>query len=134
MGPETNPCMFLGWWLSPWELPGIWDNLYCCSSYGASMPFSFFSTIPNSSIEFLTSVQWLDVSMCICFSQRLVKLFSGQPCQTPVCKYKMASLIGLWFGGQPWDGSQLIQTLDGLSFTLCSSFVHEFLLGKNNSQ
>ena len=41
------PCVFFGWWFSPWELwwgPLLW---YCCSSYGVAKPFSSYSPFHN---------------------------------------------------------------------------------------
>ena len=31
-GPWTSPCMLFGWWLSPWELPGVQVSWHCWSS------------------------------------------------------------------------------------------------------
>ena len=42
--------MVFGWWLSLWELCGVLVSRYFCSSYGVAVPFSSFSSSPNSSI------------------------------------------------------------------------------------
>ena len=50
-GPETSPCILLGFWLRAlWELWGVWVSWPCCSSYGVAIPFSSFSLSSNSSI------------------------------------------------------------------------------------
>jgi hypothetical protein len=43
--------------------------------------------------ESLISVHWLSVSICICLSQLLVGPLGGQPCQAPVCKHTITSVI-----------------------------------------
>ena len=79
-GPRTSLCMLFGCWLSLWELPGVQVSWYCWSSYGVAIPFSSFNPSPNSSIRFLTSIQWLAVSFYIRLGQLLVELLRGQPC------------------------------------------------------
>ena len=46
---------------------------YCWSSYGVSIPCSFFNTSAHSSTGVPYSVQWLAVSDCICLSQLLAE-------------------------------------------------------------
>jgi hypothetical protein len=52
--PWVPPCIFFGWWSSPWELwrcgGGGLAGWHCCSFYGAANPLSSFSPISNSSI------------------------------------------------------------------------------------
>jgi hypothetical protein len=38
------------WWLCLLELPGVWVSWGCWSSYGVTLPFSFFNPSPNSTI------------------------------------------------------------------------------------
>jgi len=67
------------------------------------------------------SIMWLAESICICLSQKLVDPLRGQPCQVPVCKHIISSSTLSCFGVYGWD-RLLRQSLDGLSFSLCSSF------------
>jgi hypothetical protein len=48
---QLEPCIFLGWWLSPWELLGCLVGWYCCSSYGVANPLKSINPFCNSSIE-----------------------------------------------------------------------------------
>jgi hypothetical protein len=51
--PWVPPCVFFGWWFSPWELRDGARSLacrYCCSLHGAAKPLSSFSPFSNSSI------------------------------------------------------------------------------------
>ena len=47
---STSPCMLFGWWLSPWELLGVWISWYCCLSMGFAIPISSFNPSRNSSM------------------------------------------------------------------------------------
>jgi hypothetical protein len=48
-----------------------------------------------------TPAQWSDASICICLSQLLVGPLRGQPCQAPVCKYIITSVIVSGLGAPP---------------------------------
>jgi hypothetical protein len=52
----------------------------------------------------LTSAQWLGVRICVCLSQLLVEPLRGQPCQVPICKHIIASVIvsGLGIPSLKW--------------------------------
>ena len=82
-------------------------------------------TLPQGS---LTSVQWLTVSICIFLCQLLVDPLKEQPCQAPVFKHSITSVMMSGFGVCPRDGSHI-----GLVFSLGSIFVPVFLLDRNNS-
>jgi hypothetical protein len=75
LGQWPSPCILFGSWLSVWEL---WVSLWCWPSCGVAISFMFFSPSSNSPIECPTSVQWLAVSMFICFSQLLAEPLRGQ--------------------------------------------------------
>jgi hypothetical protein len=47
---QLEPCVLLGWWLSPWELCGCLVDWFCCSPYGVANPFNSFSPFSTSSI------------------------------------------------------------------------------------
>jgi hypothetical protein len=72
-------------------------------------------------LGFLCSVWWLAASIHICIGQDLAEPLKRQLYQTPVSKHFLASTKVSGFGMCMWDGSQVGQTLDGLSFSLCST-------------
>ena len=119
--PWVPPCIFFGWWFRPWELWGeeglvCW---YCCSFYGVANSFSSFSPSPTSSIGVLCSVSWLAASICICIGQALAEPLRGQ-------------LLGISKSVCNGMDPQVGQSLDGLSFSLCSIFCPCFSIGKEN--
>ena len=72
------------------------------------LPLSAPSMLPLTLPQgFLSSVQWLAVSICICLNELLVEVLRGQTCQAPVCNYNMASVIVPGFGAHPWAKSQV---------------------------
>lgn len=77
-----------------------------------SVPSAFPLTLPLGSPD---SVQWLAVSTCTWLSQVLVEPLRGQPYQTRVGKHILPSAI---VSGM---GPKVGLSLDGLSFSLCST-------------
>jgi hypothetical protein len=67
------------------------------------------------------SVQRLAVSIPLCICQALAEPLRRQLYQTPVNKHFLASTIVSALGNCIWDGSHMGQSLDGLSFSLCST-------------
>jgi hypothetical protein len=61
------------------------------------------------------------VSIHICIGQALAEPLRRQLYKAPVSKHFLASTIVSGFGVCMWDGPQVGQTLDGLSFRLCST-------------
>ena len=49
-GPWTSPCILFSWWLSLWQLIGVWVNWYSWFSYGVSILYGYFNLCPNSFI------------------------------------------------------------------------------------
>lgn len=47
--PWISPCMFFGWWLSPWQLLGVHVYWCCWFSYRVAIPINSFNPSPNSS-------------------------------------------------------------------------------------
>ena len=76
-----------------------------------------FSTPPLGT---LYSVQWLDVSICLCICQALAESLRRQLHQAPLSKHflspTMVSGLVTVYGMNPQVG----QPLDGLSISLCS--------------
>ena len=120
--PWVPPCVLFSLWFSPWELWRIWLIDIVILSIGLQTPSA-------PSVLFLTpllgsacSIQWLAVSIHICICQSLTEPLRRQLYQAPVIKHFLAFAIVSEFGIDIWDGSQVGQTLDGLSFSLCSTF------------
>jgi hypothetical protein len=64
------------------------------------------------------------VSFCICIGQDLAELLRRQLYQVLVSKHFLASATVSGFGVYMWDVSRCLQvgqSLDGLSFSLCST-------------
>ena len=68
-----------------------------------SAPLVLQLTLP---VGFSGSVQWLDVSICICIGQVMAEPLRRQLYQAPVSKSILASAIVSGFGGCSWDGSR----------------------------
>ena len=121
--------MLFDWWLSPgelWEfrlvdtvvLPMELQSLFAPSVLTLTFPL----WCPGS-------IQWLAVSICFCLSQMLAEPFRGQPCQTPVCKFFLASAIVLGLVSGPRIDPKVGWYLDDLSIF----FVPEFPFDRNNT-
>jgi hypothetical protein len=96
---------------------------YCCSSYGLQTPSapSVLSLTPP--LGTLSSVQWLAVSICLCFCQALAGPLRRQSYQVSISKYFLASTIVSGFGVCIWDGSPGgVVSKWPFSFSLCSTF------------
>ena len=74
-------------------------------------------------LGFLGSVQWLDMSMCICIDQVLIDILREQPYQATVSK----SFLALAIVSADGMGPYVAWSLDSLSFHLCSIFCLSFL-------
>ena len=73
------------------------------------------------SLETLCSIQWLVESIHLCIYQALSEPFRRQLYQAPVTKLLLASTIVSGFGDCMWNGSPGGKSLDGPSFSLCST-------------
>jgi hypothetical protein len=76
--PWVIPCVLLGWWISPWELWGVWLEDIVVLPMG-------LQTLSTPSVHSLTpplgtpySVQWLAVSICLCICQALAEPLKRQ--------------------------------------------------------
>jgi hypothetical protein len=107
MGVHT-PCVLFGSWLNPWEL---WGQT-------PSAP-SVLSLIPP--LWTLCLVQWLAVSLHLCIFQAVEVLLRREQYQTPISKHFLASTRVPAFGDCIWAGYPGMQSLDYLSFSLCST-------------
>jgi hypothetical protein len=63
----TDQSMLFDWWLSLWKFPEVKVNWPCWSSYGVSIPFSYFNLSLNSSLQDpqTQSNVWLEVSASV---------------------------------------------------------------------
>jgi hypothetical protein len=73
------------------------------------------------SLGTLCSVQWMDESIHLCIFQALAESLRRQLYQAPVSKRLLASTVVSGFGDCIWDGSPGGESLNGLSFSLCST-------------
>jgi hypothetical protein len=119
--PWVSPCVLFGWWSSLWELQEVWLVDTVALYLGLEIPSVSLLTslIPPSGTR--CSVQWLALSICLCIFQALAEFLRRQPYQTPVSKHFTAFTITSRFGDYIWYGSLVGQSLDGLSFSLCST-------------
>jgi hypothetical protein len=113
--PWVPPCVFFGWWFSPWELWEFWlvDTVVLPMGLQTPSALSVLSLSPPLGTP--SSVQWLAASICLCTCQALVEPLRRQPYQAPVRKNFLASTIGSGFGDCTWDGS-LGGTVSGWPF------------------
>jgi hypothetical protein len=129
VGLWINLCMLFGWWVSLWKLPGSGSvdtvGISHCWLPNPSAP-SIFSL--NSSIGFL------DFSpMFICEYLHLSQPAIDRASQI-TAMLAIASVIVSLFSAWPWMGPTFGQSLDSLSFSLCSTFCPcIFFLDRNNS-
>ena len=97
-GPWTSSSMLSGWWLSVWEISGVRVNWDCWSSYGVTLPLSFFHPFSNSTTGVpnfspMVGYKYLHLSQsAACWaSQRTAMLGS--------CLYTIVYLLRLLFSG-----------------------------------
>ena len=71
--PWVPPCVFFGWWFSPWELSGVWlvDNVVLPMELQTSSAPSVLPLTPP--LEFLCLAKWLAASIYFCIGQDLAK-------------------------------------------------------------
>ena len=74
------------------------------------------------------SVQWLAANICLYICKALAGPLRRQPYQAPFSMHFLASTIVSGFGNCIWNESPVGQSLDGLSFSLCSTLSPYFLL------
>ena len=126
--PWVPPCVFFGWWFSPWKLWGYWLVHIVGPPMGLQTPSVPLVLSLGPPLETLCSVQWLADTIHLCICQALAEPLRKQLYQVPVSKQLLASTIVSGFGDCIWDGPQVGQSLDGLSFSLCSTLSPYFLL------
>jgi hypothetical protein len=99
------PCVLLDWWLSTWELWGVWlvDNVVLPMGLQTPSTPTVLSLTPL--LRKLCSVQWLAKSICLCISQALAKPLRRQLYRAPVSMHFLATTTVSAFGDFIWDGS-----------------------------
>jgi hypothetical protein len=107
--------MLPGRWLSVQETSGIQVGWDCWSFYGVTLLLNFFQTFPKSTTGGMTSVHWLELSICICLNQLLVNLSEGRRASILPCKHSIASIIVLSLGAPFEMNSKLGWSLECLS-------------------
>ena len=99
------PCVFFGWWFSPWKLWGYWlvHIVVPPMVLQATLAPLVLSLAPP--LRALCSVQWLAESIHLCICQTLAEPLRRQLYKAPVSKHLLASTIVSEFGNCIWDVS-----------------------------
>jgi hypothetical protein len=113
------PCVFFDCWFSPRKLWGYWLVLIVVPRIVLQIPSAPWVLSLAPSLGTLCSVQWITVRIHFCIFQALAETLRRQLYQTQVRKILLASAIVSGFGGYGMH-PQVGQSLDGLSFSLCS--------------
>jgi hypothetical protein len=71
--PWVPPCVFFGWWFSPWELWGYWLVHIIVPPMGLQTPSAPWAFSLAPSLGTLYSVQWMAVSIHFCICQALAE-------------------------------------------------------------
>jgi hypothetical protein len=121
--PWVPPCILFGWWFSHWELwgGGVWlvDTVVLLMGFQTpSAPLVLSLTPPLGSP---CSVQSLVLGINICICQALAEPLRKELYQAPVSKHFLVSAIVTRFGVCIWMDPLVGQSLDDLSFSLCST-------------
>jgi hypothetical protein len=104
-------------WFSPQKLQGVWLVDTVASPMELQTPSASSVPSPTPQSATLSPVQWLAVSIHFCICQALAEPPRRKSYLAPVCKCFPASTIASRFC--IWDESQVVQSLDDLSFSLC---------------
>ena len=100
-------CLYMQW------IPR-WGSLWMAFP---SVSAPHFVSIFTPLLGTLGSVQWLAASICLCICKALAEPLRRQSYQDPLSMYFLASTIVTVYGMNPQVG----QSLDGLSFSFCST-------------
>jgi hypothetical protein len=103
--PRVLPCVFFGWWFSPWELWGYLLVHIAVLPMGLQTPSAPWVLSLAPSLGTRCSVQSMTVSIHFCICQTLAEPLRRQLYQGPVSRLFLASAIVSGFGGCLWDGS-----------------------------
>jgi hypothetical protein len=119
--PWVLPCVHFGCWFSPWELWGYWLVHIVVPPMGLQNPSPSWVLSLFLPLGILCSVQWLAETIHLCICQALVEPLRRQLYQAFVSKHLLASIMVSGFGDCIWMELQVGQSLDGLSFSICST-------------
>ena len=113
---KRDLCVLLGWWLSPWEIQGVWFVNIFVPPMGLQTPSapSVFSLTPSLRTPY--SVQWLAANICLCICKALSGSLRRQLYQSPFSKHFLASIIVSWFGIWNVYGMTVRETVSGWPF------------------
>jgi hypothetical protein len=117
---QLEQCVLLGWWLSPWELWGIWLVDIVVIPMGLQTPPALLVLSLTPPLRTPYSVQWLAVSIQLC--KALAGTLRRQLYQAPFSKHFLASTIVSEFGDCIWDASPggIVYGWPFLQFLLCT--------------
>jgi hypothetical protein len=105
---QLEPCVLLGWWLSPWEL---WGRGGVCLVDIVVLPMGWQTPSAPSVLSLITplgtlcSVQWLAASICFFICVVLAGPLRRQLYQAPFSKHFLVSTIVSGLGDCIWDKS-----------------------------
>jgi len=116
--PWVPPCVLFGWWFSSW---GYWLVHIVVPPMGQQTPSAPLVLSLAPPLGTLCSVQWMDVSNHFCICQALAEPLRRQLVQAPVSKHLLTYTVVSGFSNCIWDGFPGGQSMDGLSFSLCST-------------
>ena len=105
---QLEPCILLCWWLSPWELWGVWLADIVVLSVGLQYPLTPYVLSLTPLLVTPRSVQWLMVSIHLCICKALAGPLRWQLYQAPFSMHLVVSTIVSGFGNCIWD-----ESLDG---------------------
>ena len=126
IGPRTTTTYAAGAMCTPWLMTIFLGVLVDCLVDTVVLPVGLQSPWTPSAFSLsillgtFGSVQWLAVSICLCICRALAGCRRRQPCQAPFSMLYLASTIVSGFLYEM--NSQVGHSLDGLSFSLCSTF------------
>jgi hypothetical protein len=121
------PCVFLGWWFSPWELWEVWLVDIVVIPMGLQTPSPPTVLYLTPPLGTLCSVEWFAASILLFICQGLAEPLRRKLYQAPFSTHFLAFTIVSGFGVCIWMDPYVGQSLDGLSFSLCSTLFHCFL-------
>jgi hypothetical protein len=109
--PWVAPCLFLGWWFSPWEFWGVllFDIVVPPMGLQTRSVLSVLLKIPP--LGMLYSIQWLAMSTHLWISQALAETLRRQRYPVPNSKNFLASTMLSGFVNCIWYGSRELLNL-----------------------
>jgi hypothetical protein len=93
--PWVLPCVFFGWWFSPWEFWEFW-MFDIVLPEGLQTPSAPWVLPLAPTLWTLCSVQWMNMSIPFCISHALTEPIRRQLYQAPISKHFHKSIWVWW--------------------------------------